>query len=57
MREWLLASDKLNAVITVLLLIWGGIVAHLWHLTRKVSKLEKVLSDASHPSFKKEGQD
>ncbi len=43
MREWLLASDKLNAVIVVLLLIWGGIAAHLGYLTRKVHMLEKTL--------------
>jgi len=45
MREWLLASDKLHTVVTVLLLIWGGLAAHLWYLTRKVRHLEKLLSE------------
>ncbi|MCS7153174.1 MAG: hypothetical protein N2253_08725 [Bacteroidia bacterium] len=41
MKEWLLGGDKLNTVIAVLLVIWIGLAIHLWHLTRRIERLEK----------------
>ncbi|MCS6789812.1 MAG: hypothetical protein NZ580_02360 [Bacteroidia bacterium] len=44
MKEWMLAHDKLHTVVAVTLLLWMGIAAHLWRLSKRVQKIEKMLS-------------
>lgn len=39
--EFLTYNEKYNTVLVVLGIIWLGIWAHIWYLTRKVDRLEK----------------
>ena len=39
-QRLLFANDKVYAVLFVMLIIWGGMVALLMHLNRKISRLE-----------------
>ena len=42
MQEWLFAHDKLHTVALVVLIIWMGLAIHLWRLSRRIEKLEKL---------------
>jgi len=42
MREWLLSHDKLYTVAAVVLIIWVGLALHLWRLTKRIEKLERL---------------
>jgi len=42
MREWLLSHDKLYTVAAVVLIIWVGLAIHLWRLTKRIEKLERL---------------
>ncbi|MCS7082871.1 MAG: CcmD family protein [Bacteroidetes bacterium] len=39
----MLSQEKLYVVLGVVLLIWAGIVAFLWHLERRTHRLEQEL--------------
>jgi hypothetical protein len=41
-REWLLSHDKLYTVAAVVLIIWVGLAMHLWRLTKRIEKLERL---------------
>ena len=44
-QEWLMVSDKVNSLLVILLIIFGGVIAYLFLTGRKVSKLEAQLKE------------
>jgi len=44
-QEWLMVSDKVNSLLLILLIIFGGFVAYLFMTGKKVSKLEEQLAE------------
>lgn len=38
-----LQQNQMYVVLTVVLLIWAGIVAYLWRIDRKVEKIENQM--------------
>jgi len=45
-----LAQDKIYVVLVVVLLIWAGITFFLYRTDRKLSKLERTVSEDIHGS-------
>ncbi|MCS7085202.1 MAG: hypothetical protein RMM53_02435 [Bacteroidia bacterium] len=37
----LFRSEKIYAVLAVVLIVWGGVMVYLWRLDRKISRWEK----------------
>jgi hypothetical protein len=44
-KPWLLASDKVNAVLAVVLLIFGAVLTYLILTQRKAAQLEKKMEE------------
>ena len=44
-RKWLFADEKSNTVISVMIVVWLGIVVYLLLSGRKLRKLEKQLAE------------
>lgn len=44
-QEWLMVSDKVNSLLLILLIIFGGFVAYLFMTGKKVNKLEEQLTE------------
>lgn len=54
--SYLFASEKIYTVLTVVLLIWGGILLYLFRLDKRLNRLEKEQthkskSESSFPSI------
>ncbi len=49
-QEWLFASDKINAVMTVTLVIFLAFIGYLVINQRKVKALEKKMDNLDHRS-------
>jgi len=49
-QEWLFASDKINAVMTVTLVIFVAFIGYLVINQRKVKALEKKMDNLDHQS-------
>lgn len=43
--SWLLASEKVYSVLTVLLIVFVALIAYLFLTNRRVSRLEKKIDD------------
>ena len=41
--EEFLSTNQMYIVLTIVLLIWGGIIAYLIRLEKKIKELEKVV--------------
>ena len=48
-KDFLFQSDKIFAVMTVMLIIWGAVLAHLFLMNKKVSRLERVIAGHKKP--------
>lgn len=44
-KTWLLMSDKVYSVLTVLLLIFGALIVYIFLTNRKIRDLEKKLKE------------
>ena len=44
-KPWLLASEKINSVLAVVLLIFGAILTYLMLTQRKAKQLEKKIEE------------
>lgn len=44
-KAWLLASEKVNSVLAIVLLIFGAVLTYLILTQRKVSRLEKQMEE------------
>lgn len=44
-QEWLMVSDKVNSLLLILLIIFGGFIAYMFVTGKKVSKLEAQLDE------------
>ena len=44
-QEWLMVSDKVNSLLLILLIIFGGFIAYMFITGKKVSKLEAQLDE------------
>lgn len=44
-NDWLFASDKINSVMTIILMIFVGTIIYLYLTNKKVNELEKKISD------------
>ena len=44
-KAWLLASEKVNSVLVIVLLIFGAVLTYLILTQRKVSRLEKQMEE------------
>lgn len=40
-------QNQMYVVLTVVLLVWVGIVSYLWRIDRKVSKIENLMKKGS----------
>ena len=43
-QEWLFASDKVNAVLAVVLIIFSGFISYLFFTDRKIKRLEDQMN-------------
>ena len=51
-QKWLFQSEKIYTVLTVVLLIWAGILGYLVFSLRRLGKLERELEKlSSKPGF------
>ena len=41
--KFLFANEKIYTVLSVLLLIWSGILIALWRIEKRLSKVEKTI--------------
>ncbi len=41
--EMFMQQNQMYVVLTVVLLIWAGILAYLWRIDRKVTKIENQM--------------
>lgn len=46
-QEWLFASDKVNAVLAVVLIIFSGFISYLFFTQRRIKQLEDQISNES----------
>jgi len=44
-QEWLMVSDKVNSLLVILLIIFGGFIAYLFMTGKKVAKLETQINE------------
>lgn len=44
-KAWLLASEKVNSVLAIVLLIFGAVLTYLVLTQRKVARLEKQMEE------------
>ena len=44
-QEWLFASDKVNAVLAVVLIIFSGFISYLFFTDRKIKRLEDQMNN------------
>jgi cell division protein FtsL len=44
-NDWLFASDKINSVMTIILMVFAGTIIYLYLTNKKVNELEKKISD------------
>jgi len=44
-KAWLLASEKVNSVLAIVLLIFGAVLTYLILTQRKVARLEKQMEE------------
>lgn len=40
-NDWLFASDKINSVMTIILMVFAGTIIYLYLTNKKVNELEK----------------
>lgn len=44
-QEWLMVSDKVNSLLLILLIIFGGFIAYMFITGKKLNKLETQLDE------------
>ena len=49
--EEFLSTNQMYIVLTIVLLIWGGIIAYLIRLEKKIKELEKVIQPKADESL------